>query len=98
MLKYIFLYIIFAALPQTAHSGHGTIQETEDAIIVEYSGEDDAEVKTFKMVKERDEKQATIDAVRYNEKIEQSLEKKKAREAARNAPGAPREGRKEGDE
>ena len=91
--RIIFYTMLLAASPLAVHAGQGTIRETDDAIIVEYSGENDEDVKAAKIAKEREFKQEEVDAVRQRTKIEQSLAKKAAKEAAQNAPGAPREER-----
>jgi len=65
MIKMPILLVIFTALvlPLPAHAGHGTIQETDSQIIVEYSGgEDDA--KTAK------EHQEELEAQRQAEQAE----------------------------
>jgi hypothetical protein len=77
--------MLLAVLPMTSHAGQGTIEETDDAIIVEFSGESDADVQAAKIAREREVKQAEIDAERQRAIIEQSKAKKDAKEAAKNA-------------
>jgi hypothetical protein len=88
MFKKILLSTTFLAFSlQFAHAGQGTIRETEDAIIIEYSGENDEEVKAALKAKEREEKQAEVDAEKRKAKAEQGLEKEKAKAAIREQKG-----------
>jgi hypothetical protein len=98
MFKKAIYYFLFAALPLTAHAGQGTIRETDDVIIIEYSGEGDADVKAAKITKEREEKQAEVDAERQKTRAELSNEKSAAKSAAKIAEKAARKARGEVEE
>gem|GEM_PF-1149786 len=80
----IFCAMLLTSFPLTVYAAQGTIRETDDAIIIEYSGENDEDVKASKIVKEREEKQTAVDDERRRTLIEQSKAKKSAKEAGRN--------------
>ena len=58
--------LVLSALP--AYAGHGTIQETDSQIIVEYSGDND-EIEAYKVLKAEEEKKAALEA-RAKEKVQ----------------------------
>ena len=81
--RIIFCAIFIATYPLTVLAGQGTIRETEDAIIIEYSGENDEEVKDALKVRELDEKQKAVDDEKQKKLIEQSAEKTKEKAVIR---------------
>ena len=83
----IFCTAILTSLPLAALAGQGTIRETDDVIIIEYSGENDDEVKTAIKTRELETKQAEVDAERRKTKAEQGAEKAKAKAAIREQQG-----------
>jgi hypothetical protein len=84
MLSKILLFTTLIASTQlTAQAGQGTIRETDDAIIIEYSGDSDEDVKAVIKARELQEKQAEVDAKKREELIEQSAQKAKAKDAIR---------------
>jgi len=106
MLKRILFYKMLAAvLPLAAQAweGTGTIHETDTAIIVEYYGNPE-DAKAARIVEERENKQAEVDAERQRSKIEQSKARTAAKQAARfaerdaNAEKHPGEVQKEEEE
>jgi hypothetical protein len=88
MNRIIFCTMLLAALPLAALAGegHGTIRETDTAIIVEYYGNAE-DAKAARIVKERDEKQSTVDEERRKVIVEKSIEKDKAKAAIRALQG-----------
>jgi hypothetical protein len=91
----IFCTLLLAASPLAVHAGQGVIRETDSAIIVEYSGENDADVKAAKTANEREENQAEGDAEKQKALAELRAEKAKAKAVIR-AQKEPRE-REEGE-
>jgi hypothetical protein len=85
--RIIFYTILLTALPLAALAGQGTIRETDDAIIIEYSGENDDEVKAAIKTRELEQKQAEVDAERQKIKAEQGMEKAKEKAAIREQKG-----------
>lgn len=85
--RIIFYTFLLATYPLATYAGQGTIRETDNAIIIEYSGEDDPDVKAVIIARERNEKQAEVDAKRQKALIEASIEKAKAKAAIRAQKG-----------
>lgn len=85
--RILFCTALLAVLPLAVLAGQGTIRETDDAIIIEYSGENDDEVKAAIKTRELEAKQAEADAERRKTKAEQGEEKAKAKAAIREQKG-----------
>lgn len=81
MFSKILLFTALLALSHlTAHAGQGTIRETDNAIIIEYSGAGDEDVKAVIKSRELQEKQDAVDAKKREELIEKSVERAKAKD------------------
>jgi hypothetical protein len=76
MRNYCTCALLLALLPLPAHAGHGTIRETDTAIIIEYEG-DANDVKAAKVQEEIEEKN-----IRFTEEAELEREAATARRIA----------------
>ena len=86
MNRRVFLALLLALLPLAAYAGQGTILETDDKIIIEYSGDEDAAKTSIKQKEEREREHGRIQTEDERRKINAQREENRAARRAATTP------------
>lgn len=89
MNRRVFLALLLALLPLSAHAGQGTIRETDEGIIVEYSGDEDDAKTSIKQKEELEREHNRLQAEEAKRKAEIQREENRATRRATTRPERP---------
>jgi hypothetical protein len=86
MNRRVFLALLFALLPLQAYAGEGTILETDEKIIIEYSGDDNDAKAALSLKEEREQEQSKLQAEEAKEKRDVIIQEQRAVRRATTRP------------